>query len=117
MSMRKNTIRRRGMVLVVIVVVMSILALFVAGSIRPVRDEAELAALRIETVRAFCAAESGGFVIMNAVMGNVDMPDEGSNLVLGSQTIEFVQIPDDTSVAVIEGSSGDAVRRIELTTE
>lgn len=117
MSRRSSNNRRRGIVLVVIVVVMSILSLVVAGSIRPVRDESELAALRIETTRAFYAAESGAFIVMNAVMGSIDMPDEGTTLNLGGQRIEFVQVPDSTPIAVIEGSSGDAVRRIELTTE
>lgn len=117
MSRRSSKNRRRGIVLVVIVVVMSILSLVVAGSIRPVRDESELAALRIETTRAFYAAESGAFIVMNAVMGSIDMPDEGTALNLGGQRIKFVQVPDASSIAVIEGSSGDAVRRIELTTE
>jgi hypothetical protein len=117
MSRRSSNNRRRGIVLVVIVVVMSILSLVVAGSIRPVRDESELAALRIETTRAFYAAESGAFIVMNAVMGSIDMPDQGTVLSLGGQRIEFVQVPDASPIAVIEGSSGDAVRRIELTTE
>lgn len=112
-----NEHQRRGVVLVVIVVVMAILALVVAGSIRPVRDEAELATLRVETTRAFYTAESGAFVVMQGVLGNGTMPTEGSTLDLNGQTVVFIQIPDETSIAVIEGISGDAVRRIELTTE
>ena len=108
---------RRGIVLIVIVVVMAILALVVAGAVRPVRDETELARLRVETTRAYFAAESGGIIVMNAMMGNIDMPEEGTEFSLSGQTIEFVQIPDVDPVAVVEGRSGDAVRRIELTTE
>ena len=109
--------QRRGAVLVVILVVMAVLALVVAGSIRPVRDEAEIATLRVETTRAFYTAESGAFVVMQGVMGNATMPTEGSTLDLNGQTVVFVQIPDATPVAVVEGISGDAVRRIEMTTE
>ena len=109
--------QRRGIVLIVIVVVMAILALVVAGAVRPVRDEAELARLRVETVRAYYAAESGGVILMNALMGNVELPEEGDSLSLGLQTLEFVQLPDEDPVAVVEGRSGDATRRIELTTE
>ncbi len=109
--------RRRGMVLVVIVVVMAILALVVAGSIRPVRDEAELATLRVETTRAFYTAESGAFIVMNGVMGNAPMPKPGSSVELNGQTIRFIQVPDTSPIAIIEGVSGDATRRIELTTE
>jgi phosphoribosylcarboxyaminoimidazole (NCAIR) mutase len=108
---------RRGIVLVVIVVVMAILALVVAGAVRPVRDEAELATLRVETTRAFYAAESGGFIVMNAMMGNIDMPVASSSLDLGNQMVRFVQVPDSDPIAVVEGLSGDAIRRIELTTE
>jgi type II secretory pathway pseudopilin PulG len=108
---------RRAVALVVIIVVMSVLALAVAGAIRPVRDEAELATLRVETTRAFYAAESGAFIVMNAVMGNNEMPAEGSTLNLVGQRIEFVQVPDVDPIAVIQGVSGDAIRRIELTTE
>lgn len=112
-----RTRHRRGIILVVIVVVMAILSLVVAGSIRPVRDESEIAMLRVETTRAFYAAESGAFIIMNAVMGNTEMPDEGSVINVNGQTIQFVQLPDEDSDAIVEGASGDAVRRIQLTTE
>lgn len=118
MRIKGSDQRRRAVVLVVLVVVMAILSLVVAGAVRPVRDEAELATLRVETTRAFYAAESGAFVLMNAVMGNTPMPEAGDTLVLGGQSVEFVQVPtDDDPVAVIEGRAGDAVRRIELTTE
>ncbi|MHA7812687.1 MAG: hypothetical protein ACX94C_04750 [Phycisphaerales bacterium] len=118
MNKGSETVQRRGVVLVVIVVIMAILSLVVAGAIRPVRDEAEVATLRIETTRAFYAAESGAFVLMNAVMGRAEMPTEGDTLNLGGQTIEFIQTPgDDQPVAIIEGRSGDALRRIEMMTE
>lgn len=117
MTQGMHQTNRRGIILVVIVVVMSILALVVAGAIRPVRDESELAALRVETTRAFYAAEGGAFIVMNAVMDRAEMPSEGSTLDLGGQDICFVQLPGSDPVAVIEGSSGNAIRRIELTTE
>lgn len=117
MTQGMHQTNRRGIILVVIVIVMSILALVVAGAIRPVRDESELAALRVETTRAFYAAEGGAFIVMNAVMDRAEMPSEGSTLDLGGQDIRFVQLPGSDPVAVIEGSSGNAIRRIELTTE
>ncbi len=108
---------RRGIILVVIVVVMACLSLVVAGSIRPVRNESEIAMLRVETTRAFYAAESGAFIIMNAVMGNADMPEVGSTIHLNGQTVQFVQLPDEDSDAIVEGASGDAIRRIQLTAQ
>lgn len=113
----KSSSRKRGVVLVVIVMVMAMLSLVVAGAIRPVRDEGALAALRIETARAFYASESGAFVVMNAVMGQIEMPEQGSVLELGGQQIQFVQVPAEDPVAILQGVSGEAIRRIELTTE
>ncbi len=112
-----STRSRRGTVLVVILVVMSILALVVAGSVRPVRDESDIATLRVETTRAFFAAESGGVILMNAVMGRSEMPSSGDSIVLNGQTILFVQPPDADGIAIVEGISGDARRRVEFTTE
>lgn len=109
--------RRRGVVLIVVVLVMAILGLVVAGSVRPVRDEAELATLRVQTTRAFYSAESGAFVVMNAVAGRIPMPSEGDTLAMDAQSVRFVQLPDEEETAIIEGSSGDATRRIELSTD
>ncbi len=108
---------RRGTVLIVIVVIMAILAMVVAGSIRPVRDEADLATLRVETTRAFYSSESGAFIVVSAIKGDSPMPAQGSSIVLGSQTISFIRLPDEDPTAVLEGISGDATRRIELTSE
>lgn len=96
---------------------MAILALVVAGAVRPVRDESDLATLRVETTRAFYASESGAIIIMNAVIGNTPMPTDGDSLVQSSQTIIFVQTPDENGVAIVEGLSGSARRRVEFTTE
>jgi len=112
-----HTHDRRGTVLVVLVVVMAILALVVAGAVRPVRDESDIATLRVETTRAFYAAESGAIILMNAVIGQSPMPTNGDTVALGNQTILFVQVPDANGVAIVEGLSGDAIRRIEFTTQ
>ncbi len=106
---------KRGSILAVLVVVMSILGLVVVGSVRPLRDEAVLAGMRVETVRAFYAAESGTIIVMQGYMGLSAMPQEGDEIVLNGQTVRFTQVPSGNGVAVVHGLSGDAVRRIELT--
>lgn len=105
---------RRGSILAVLVVVMALLGLVVAGSIRPLRDEATLTTMRVETVRAFYAAESGTIITIQAYLGSTTMPAEGSEIVLNDQVIRFTQIPENDGYAVIHGLSGDAIRRIEL---
>jgi len=112
--MRKSTDSRRGSVLAVLVVVLSMLGLVVAGSVRPLRDEAALATMRVETVRAFYAADSGTVITIQGYMGLVAMPVEGSEITLNDQTVRFTVMPDTIGTAVIQGLSGDAVRRIEL---
>lgn len=105
---------RRGSVLAVLVVVLAVLGLVVAGSVRPVKDEATIASMRVETMRAFYAAESGTIVLMSAYTGDATMPLEGSSVVLNGQNIVFTQVPELGGIAVVHGKSGDATRRIEL---
>lgn len=105
---------RRGAVIAVLVVVMALMALVVVALIRPVSDESSIAAMRVETVRAFYAAESGVFVVTKGYIGETTMPAQGSTLTINGQRVEFTQVPIASGVAVIRGLSGDASRRIEL---
>lgn len=112
--MKSKTQSRRGSALAVLVVVLALMGLVVAGSIRPLRDEASLATMRVETARAFYAAESGMMIVIQGYMGSATMPVEGSEIMVNGQRVEFSQIPDIAGTAVIHGLSGNAVRRIEL---
>ena len=111
---KSRTVRRRGNAVVVLVVVMAVLSLVVVGLVRPLGDESSIAAMRVETVRAFYAAESGALVVMKGYMGDADMPAQGSEVVINGQSVLYTQVPGGSGVAVIEGRSGDASRRIEL---
>lgn len=105
---------RRGIAIAVMVVIVSVLALAIAGSIRPLRDEADTTRLRVETLRAFYAAESGTAVLLTTLSNGVEPPESGESLSMGVQTVRFVTVPDSAGTAVVEGASGDAVRRVEL---
>jgi hypothetical protein len=104
-------------VLSVLVVVLALMGLVVAGVVRPLRDEASLTTMRVETLRAFYAAESGAMVVAQGYMGRCAMPGEGEAVTINAQTVVFAQVPDAGGVAVVEGMSGDATRRIELMLE
>lgn len=108
---------RRGAVIAVVLVVMMILGLVVVGSVRSGGQEADLAALRVETARAFFAAESGAIVVMGLTNAGQPMPGPGHETDLGSQTIRFLQVPLGEGEAVVEGVSGLATRRITLRIE
>ena len=112
--MKKASENRRGSALAVMVVVLALLGLVVAGTVRPLKDEAALTTMRVETVRAFYAAESGSIITIQGYLGSAPMPVEGTEIVLNDQRVVFTQIPGLGGTAVIHGKSGDAVRRIEL---
>ena len=113
-ALHKSSSCRRGTILPVLVVVLALMGLLVVGSVRPLRDEATLTTMRVETVRAFYAAESGSMITIQGYIGSGTMPVEGSQIVINDQTIVFTQIPDDDGIAIIHGLSGDSIRRIEL---
>ena len=106
--------QRRGSALVVIVVVLAILGIAVAGAVRPLVYEAETTTLRIETTRAFYGAESGAAVVVQSVLGGITPPANGDSVVLEGAVVRYIQMPDGALSAIVEGSSGSAVRRIEL---
>lgn len=108
---------RRGSILAVLVVVMALMGLIVVGMIRPLRDEAALAALRVETVRAYYAAQSGVAITRSGYAGASELPSEGDEVTLHGQTVVFVKVPESSGVVEIEGRSGDATRRIEFEVE
>ncbi len=109
---------RRGAALVAIVLVIAVLQLVIIGSLAPARDEADLASLRIETLRAFYAAEAGAHIVVRTTMDRADAPSDEAVLDLAGCETTFVQWPDDeVGIAVVEGTSGRAVRRLQLLLE
>ena len=115
--MRKKTRERRGSALVVVVIVLAVLAIAVAGGVTPLIYEAEAVSLRVETTRAFYAAESGAAVLVQAYTGGVEAPAPGEAVEIDGSVIRYLQIPADGVNAIVEGASGSAVRRIELAFE
>lgn len=104
--------RRRGMAVAVIVVVIAVLGLAVAGSVAPARQESDAASLRVQTVRAFFAAESGVSVLIGTVAAAQDEPQTGDSIAWGTQSVEFETVAGDSVVVI--GRSGQAQRRISI---
>lgn len=109
--------QQRGFAVAVILVVVAVLGLAVVGSIGPLAQEADIATLRVETIRAFYAAESGMAVAIGTINAGIDPPVQGSTLVIGPQATTFVTIPDGIGEIAIEGASGMALRRVLLEVE
>lgn len=110
-----QTHSRRGMAIAVIIVVLAVLALVVAGAVRPAAQEADVASLRVQTIRAFYAAESGVSVLIGSVKSGTERPITGDVIAWGTQSVEFESVSADSVTLV--GRSGFAQRRISLDLE
>lgn len=106
------------MAVVVAVLVLAMLQVMVALSIRPTADESLSAVLRAETVRAFYAAESGAAIVLRTVLETGAPPEVGTTRELGGAVAEVVASSDPgEGVIVVEGRAGSARRRVEFEVE
>jgi Tfp pilus assembly protein PilX len=110
---------RKGIVLVVMVLMLVMVHLLVMGALAPTRDEAQLATLRIETLRAFYAAESAAMLTLRSAIDGVDQSSNVGEVVqLAGATAHLLQWPQDgQGIVVLEGRSGGAARRVSIQLE
>jgi len=109
--------RRRGAVVAAAVAVLALTNLLVIAGISSVADGAQVAALRVETARAFYAAEAGAVVGVKSVTSGWELPSEGSSFAVGaSASVEFTDLPgaDGVGTLGVEGRSGFGRRRLSL---
>ncbi len=105
----------RGATVAAMIVVLALINLAVIGAIRSTGDEAQIGALRVETVRAFYAAESGATIAVRSLIAGWTPPTDGTVVSLGNAEAEFVFVPaGGVGVLVVEGRSGFGRRRISL---
>ncbi len=110
--------QQRAAVLVAMVLVLAMLHLLVVGSLAPGRSESELAALRVETIRAFYAAEAGALVVIRRTIDGGEPIAPGGTLDLAGGQALFVAWPaDGAGEFSVQGQAGRAVRRLSLTIE
>ena len=106
---------RRGVAIAVLVIIFAIISFVVIAAVGGAQGDTQTAAIRVETARAFYAAESGAVIVFQAVIGGDPLPVTGSQVDLGAETIEFVETPvSGTGTVIIEGRAGLARRRINL---
>ncbi len=109
---------RRGMALAAVIVMLAIVHLAMIGAVRSGSRESDIQTLRLEALRAAAAADSGAMMWMRLDVAGL-VPDSGSQVSFGSQTVLFVESPEvgDGEIVVIEGVSGRARRRVALVVE
>jgi hypothetical protein len=110
--------RRRGVAVLGIIVLLAIVHLAVIGSVETGGREAEVGALRLETLRARLAADSGVIVWMRQDAAGSAPPD-GTTVAIGPSRIVFVSSvePGEAGTVVVEGQSGRARQRVALEVE
>lgn len=109
---------RRGAVLVVVFVMIALIQLAVISAVAGTADDAEEIVLRVQTLRAFYAAESGAVIaIAEEIRGNPP-PRAGDVLELPGGLVEFIETPwAGGGLLVIEGRATFARRRIQIQME
>jgi hypothetical protein len=104
--------------LVAMILILSMMHLVVIGSLGPLRDDASLVTLRVETLRAFYAAEVGAQVVMRATLDGSEPPAEGTEVLLANGSVIIREWPSQgAGRVVVEGRSGHSIRRVALELE
>lgn len=108
---------RRGSGAVALVLLLAVLTMAVLGSVAASGDEAAIGALRVETARAFYAAEGGCVVAIRTSSEGEALPAPGTVLALPYGTATFVALPATAQGGdlVVMGRSGLGQRRIKVT--
>jgi len=107
------------MAVAAVVIVLALINLVVIASLEGGTDDAMSAAIRVETVRAFYAAEAGSIIAVELLSEDKTPPAAGDVLSLDTGQITFTRVPTTgaTRTLVIDGRSGMAFRRVHITAE
>ena len=112
---RRGAPSRRGIAIAVLVIIFAVISFVVIAAVGGASGDTQASALRVETARAFYAAESGAVIVFRSVTAGEPLPVSGTQIDLGDEVIEFIETPAGSSgIVVIEGRSGLARRRISL---
>lgn len=110
---------RRAIAAAAIVIVLALINLVVIASLEGGTDDAMAAAIRVETTRAFYAAEAGSVIAVELLSEDKPTPAAGAVLSLETGEVTFTRVPTSgtTRTLVIDGRSGIAFRRVHVTAE
>lgn len=112
---RKRT--RRGAAVVLAVIVLAALNLVIVGSLAASAEESRVGAFRVDSVRAFYAAESGSMIAARLLGSAIELPDLNTPVPVGPANFTLTEAPELNTAGTVRiiGRAGDASRRIRLT--
>ena len=116
MTVKLNNMRRRGAVVVTVVILVAMVNLLLIVAVRGGTGDSAAATGRVETLRALYAAESAALASIVAFESGT-APVEGGRVTIGEIELTFLTVPDLSSgegILAVEGRSGSAVRRFEI---
>ncbi|MDX2133021.1 MAG: hypothetical protein SFY69_13310 [Planctomycetota bacterium] len=119
MSSARTMSRRwaRGASVAAVIVMLAIINFAVLGAVRASADDVHVGAMRLETLRAFYAAESGAIVAVRLAGEGLAPPGAGSVLTFADAeaTVERAPGAGEPGDVVILGRSGLGQRRVVVT--
>jgi hypothetical protein len=110
---------RRGAAIAVVVVMLAMLQIAALSMLTGGADDAEEVVLRVQTLRAFYAGESGAAMALGDALRGLPPPSAGTVIELPGASVELLETPWDGAGAslVVEGRSVSARRRFEIRLE
>ncbi len=108
---------RRGCGIAAVVIMLAAINLTVMGSVSASGAESQVGALRVETARAFYAAESAARVVIKCNNAGIALPAAGATLSMAPATATYVSMPvaGNAGDAIIRGSEGTTTRQLKVT--
>ena len=106
---------RRGFAVASVVVLLLMLNILAFGTMDGARDDGGVAALRIETLRALYAAESGVTVVIGEMASGRDAPTPGTTIEIEGATVEIEEGAGEGEIR-LQGRAGMGRRRIAVET-
>lgn len=108
---------RRGVIVLIAVIILAVMNVAILSTVAAAGSDAHIGVLRVETIRAFYAAESGATICVKGIIGPSTPPTEGSSATVGSETVHFIQVQTPPGELIVEGRAGFARRRLAIQVE
>lgn len=110
--------RRRAVALVIALSILGVTNILIVGAITSSGDDAWIGSLRLDSLRAFYAAESGATAALRRYVVDDADPLTGTIALPGGAEAEIVDplaaAPEPPGALIVEGRSGMAARRVSL---